>query len=517
MTILNKEKIIEVARTFIEEGKFDKAIREYEKLLLADPSDLRVKLRIAELYTKRKQVTEAIRIYREVAEAYSVEGFYLKAVTVYKNVIRLNPSLIEINEQLASLYERMGLISDAIRQYDIYASALDLRGMIDRVIDIRQKIVQLNPKDGNARVKLAELYQREGKMEEAIDQYQAYASQLEESGGDRTKLVDLFEKIITYRPGQHEMLRNLIRFCMELEDSKRALKWLEYGKELVERDPALLALTARIYASQNQNETARTKYMLLADLLIEAGDIDAALDTYTEIIALLPDEEERLARRIEELKPGALAVISEKAQQRRQELEQAEIERQEAEEEAKEEERSKASAAKEGVSKTSAPSQGSKGPPAPSKGTEGGDKGDAAAVAVPPKAPAALPQPMPMRTVPDRRAADAAFDLGHAYRQMGLVEEARTEFAKAREIYAACQEGGITDADVVQRLSLIEAEFSGAVAERQGETAASEVTRPRPTPSPEQTSKKKPVSGRASSEHAVEVEVGEKKKKVSFV
>ncbi|HPM41306.1 MAG TPA: tetratricopeptide repeat protein, partial [bacterium] len=193
MNILNKDKILEAARAFIEEGKFDKAIREYEKILLADPSDMRVKLRVAELYTKRRQINDAIRIYREVADAYAAEGFYLKAVTVHKNILRLNPSLSDTNEQLALLYEKMGLMNDAVRQYDILASSLDLKGQKDRVIEIRNKIVRLVPKDGSARVKLAEIYQREGRMEEAIDQYEEYAKQVEESGGEKGKLADLFE------------------------------------------------------------------------------------------------------------------------------------------------------------------------------------------------------------------------------------------------------------------------------------------------------------------------------------
>ena len=38
MNILNKEKILELAKAYSDEGKFDKAIREYEKILLADPA-----------------------------------------------------------------------------------------------------------------------------------------------------------------------------------------------------------------------------------------------------------------------------------------------------------------------------------------------------------------------------------------------------------------------------------------------------------------------------------------------
>lgn len=338
MNILNKEKILELAKAYSDEGKFDKAIREYEKILLADPADLRVKLRMAELYTKRKQIGDAIRLYREVANAYTAEGFLLKAVTVFKNVLRLNPSFIEVNEELAQLYERMGLTSDAIRQYDILASALEQRGMGDRVIEIRRRIIGLNAKDGTARIRLAELLQREGKMDEAIDQYEEYAKQVAASGGDKQRLADLYEKILAHRPGNADLIRGLIDIYEELGDNKKALRWLEMGGELTEGDPRLLKLAAMIYASQNQHETARAKYLKLAELCRDAGNVEGALDSYYEILVMLPDEEERLEKKVEEIRPGAMAELSERALKRRQELEAEEQRRQEQEDTASEEE-----------------------------------------------------------------------------------------------------------------------------------------------------------------------------------
>ena len=437
--ILNKEKILEQARTFINEGKFDRAIREYEKILLVDPQDLRVKLRVAELYTKRKQISEAIRIYREVADAYSQEGFYLKAVTVYKNVLRLNPSLIEINEQLGELYEKMGLTSDAIRQYDILASALDLKGEVGRVLDIRSRIVELNPKDGAARIRLAELYQREGKTDEAIDQYEEYAKQLEEAGKHTSKLADLYEKILSYRPERQDMMRRLIAIYEELHDYKGALKWLEQGKDFVEQDPDLLSLQATIYASHNQNETARSKFMLLADLYKEAGNAEGALDAYCEVLILFPDEEEHLSKRIEELRAGALPEVVARAQKRREELEAEEIRREEAEDAAR---------AKEKKGREPAAPEPERVPP-PEVGK----------VPIPP-APAA----------PDRKEADALFDLGMVYVKAGLNKEARKELQKAQSIYGQCLEAGALDPVIKDRLERIGSILSGepAVKEAKG-------------------------------------------------
>lgn len=462
--ILNKGKILEQARAFIDEGKYDKAIREYEKIILADPDDLRVKLRVAELYTKRKQITEAIRIYREVADVYSAEGFFLKAVTVYKNILRLNPSLTEINEQLASLYEKMGLVADAIRQYDIVATALDLKGETAQGIAIRTKIVRLNPSDNSQRIKLAEIYQRDGKMDEAINQYEEYARQIEKGGADRALLADVFEKILAHRPS-HDMLRRLITICDELGDRKRALKWLEAGKDVVEGDPDLLNMMARIYASQKQNESARARYIMLADLYKEAGRIDEALGAYCEILALLPEDEDRLARRIEELRPGALPLVVEQARNRREEMEKEETQRQEAMD----------------ALKTAEPQ-----PPADLKSQ---DK---------PNVKKELPEEKKQDVrfePPNRKEGDAAFDLGMLYKKTGLNEEAIAEFGRAKDIYETCIKRGVKDPDIPNRLAEIDGEMK------------KEIKKGDEKPPPPVIQKPKPV---------VVKEMG-KKKKVSFV
>jgi len=466
MSIINKEKILEQAKDFIDEGKYDKAIREYEKILLADPGDLRVKLRVAELYTKRKQINDAIRLYREVADAYVEEGFFLKAVTVNKNILRLNPSMTAINEQLAGLYERMGLLADAIRQYGIVASALQAKGQRDRVLEIRERIVQLKPDDGVARVRLAETYQREGRMDEAVNQYEEYAKQLEAGGKDNVRLAEIYEKILVHRPGNHDMLRKLIDIHIEAEDRKKALKWLELGKGFVDKDPHLLKLQAGIYALQNQNETARTKYLMLADICREAGDVDDALGAYFEILVLLPDEEDRLVDIVEELRSGAMSGLVDRARKRREAIE--------AEQEAGEDGNEDGKRREKPETKKKDPQK----PPEPKKPVE--EKTSS---------PSGAARPDPAKF----KEADAAFDLGKVYRDMGLDEESGSEFEKARSIYESFVGTDLDDDSLKKHLAAIDSEI--------GRTA------PRKTPEPKpkkEEKKEKPVAET-------------KKKKISFV
>lgn len=479
-TILNKEKILEQAKIFADEGKFDKAIAEYEKILLADPADLRVKLRVAELFTKRKQIADAIRIYREVADAYSNEGFYLKAVTVLKNILRLNPTLVDVNQMLAELYERMGLIGDATRQYSILATTLDSKGEGEKALEIRRKIVDLNPEAEDARIKLAEILQREGRTDEAVDQYEAIAKVYEAQGTKDAKLADMYEKVLAHRDN-NEMLKGLVRIYDALGEKKKVLKWMDQAKGISQIDPELLAMQARIYASMNQIETARSKYIALAELEKNDGRNDEALKAYAEILILLPGDDEKIFRRVEELGEGAAEELKAMVQKRRSEL--SEIERK------KEEEKSKA--AEEAKRKEEAEKK----------------KKEPASKAAP-KAQPPLPPPVQVSDTQKIKDANSAFDLGNVYMKMGLADEARIELAKAQKLYEELSSGGGKAEPLArQRLNIIESLLKGKEPPRKVEAKA-------------EVKAEKKVEVKVKVEERPEApkeKEPEKKKKISFV
>lgn len=485
-TILNKEKILEQAKIFADEGKFDKAIAEYEKILLADPADLRVKLRVAELFTKRKQIADAIRIYREVADAYSNEGFYLKAVTVLKNILRLNPTLVDVNQMLAELYERMGLIGDATRQYSILATTLDSKGEGEKALEIRRKIVDLNPEAEDARIKLAEILQREGRTDEAVDQYEAIAKVYEAQGTKDAKLADMYEKVLAHRDN-NEMLKGLVRIYDALGEKKKVLKWMDQAKGIAQVDPELLAMQARIYASMNQIETARSRYIALAELEKNDGRNDEALKAYAEILILLPGDDEKIFRRVEELGEGAAEELKAMVQKRRSELAAAEKKKDEEKARAEEEARRKEEEEK--------------------RRKEPGAKAAATGAKAPPVAPKKEAPPQ-LSEAQKTKDANSAFDLGNVYMKMGLADEAHMELVKAQTLYEELSSaGGKMEPLARQRLNIIESLLKGKEAPRKVEAKVKVEVEKKMEIKPKVETKPEPPKEKEP----------EKKKKISFV
>jgi tetratricopeptide (TPR) repeat protein len=162
--------------------------------------------------------------------------------------------------------------------------------------------------------------------------------------------------------------------------------------------------------------------MMLADLCKETGDVGGALDALCEILVILPDEEERIGKKIEEIKEGALSEISLRAQKMRKALEQTSEEV-----EADREEQLREVTAEINVKEI--------------------EKKAAAQAAI--KEKAAPKKPF------NRREADAAFDLGMVYHKTGLADEARAEFEKAKNIYDIFIEDGGGDPIVLARIEQI--------------------------------------------------------------
>src|SRR3990172_6780986 len=154
-----KEKLIDKAQKLIAKGQYDKAVAEYRAAADADPRDISIRLRIGDLYVKMGKKPEAIKEYTEAARANAQRGFYLKAIAVYKQILKLDDSL-EVHNKLAELYTKQRLIADAISEYSYIVAWFERKGKTSEVLDLLKKMVEVDPNNISVRLKLAELYQR---------------------------------------------------------------------------------------------------------------------------------------------------------------------------------------------------------------------------------------------------------------------------------------------------------------------------------------------------------------------
>jgi tetratricopeptide (TPR) repeat protein len=146
-----KEKFLESAQKFILKGQLDRAIKDYEQVVALDPNDIRHRQRLAELLVRANRKEEAISEYEAIGKYYADNAYYLKAIAVYKQVQKLDPSNIKICFNLATLNEKQGLTGNALAEYSRVYNHYDKSGKSAEALSILESMMAIDPENLNTR------------------------------------------------------------------------------------------------------------------------------------------------------------------------------------------------------------------------------------------------------------------------------------------------------------------------------------------------------------------------------
>src|SRR5271163_2879809 len=177
----NKQKVLSAAEKFVQQGKLQNAITEYEKILKSDSKDLTVLNTVGDLYARLGNSEKAVESFKSVGDAYAAQGFTVKAIAMYKKLTKLKSSLEGVL-RLAELYTQQGLFNDARAQSLQVAEEFLRTGELDQAVRIFQKTLEMDPENVAMRTKLAEVYLRLNKKTEAWQIFSAAAETLRSKG-----------------------------------------------------------------------------------------------------------------------------------------------------------------------------------------------------------------------------------------------------------------------------------------------------------------------------------------------
>lgn len=195
-----------------------------------DPGDLRLKLQIGKKYFKKKDVQNGIAWYQEVAEKYEEEDFILKAIAIYKEILKYSPGSVEFNEKLGDLFLKVGIAADAAQQYTIVIHYYLSHHQPDNALRVCQKLVEAQPEEVQHRLRLAEIYFNQGMEEESLAEYEKVARQLRKDLKQLDILAEVYEKILLKRPKEMNLLRELCVFYLKLKNPQKAIRKIERYK-----------------------------------------------------------------------------------------------------------------------------------------------------------------------------------------------------------------------------------------------------------------------------------------------
>ena len=195
----NKVKVLAQAEKFVQQGKLPNAISEYEKVIKEDPKDLTVLNTIGDLYARVGNNDQATYYFKKVGDQYAQNGFAVKAIAIYKKLTKIGPYNSENTTKLAELYGQQGLYNDARVHYMQVADHLLKSGDNTQAARVFQKILELDPENAHTQAKLADLYTKLGKKDEARNIYYSAAESLY-ARGSYTAAEEALGKVLALDP-----------------------------------------------------------------------------------------------------------------------------------------------------------------------------------------------------------------------------------------------------------------------------------------------------------------------------
>src|ERR1051325_10884069 len=288
---VQRDKVIASAEKLVAKGKIEPAIKEYERLLEDNPKDVNTLNRIGALWVRINRNDEAVKVFSKIADHYSKDGFFLKAIAIFKKINKLDPSKLDIYAKLAALYAKQGLAMEAKSQYQVLADYYLKHGDPGNALQIYRKISELDPNSINVHVKLADLYSQNNQTAEALKEYDRVGRMLLKRGM-LDEAVQVFKKALKIDATNIELVESLVTALLEAKDYANATAIVETPLEANRDHPRLLGIWGRVQLAKGDAQSARSALEraaasnpdepaireTLAEIYLKQGNADRALE-----------------------------------------------------------------------------------------------------------------------------------------------------------------------------------------------------------------------------------------------
>jgi tetratricopeptide (TPR) repeat protein len=322
-----------LAQVYLNDGFNSKAIAIYKKIAKLAPNELAPLERLADLYVQQGVLSEARPLFLQIAEAHLKANHAQRAVEVLHRLLDVEPENLRVQMRLAELYNVMGQKKEAAQTYLNYAQRLFDRGEHEEAEKLVQRAIEVDPANGAAMLLRAKSLIAGSKDTDAIALLESHPEahgggevsqmllDLEIKSGQTEKAADRARKQLA-RGHQHtaplytvaetmiangqgmEAMRLLEELRHPMIEAGEQDKFLKAVSAIVEKQPTeaapleLMVDFCRYTSNSHQLPLALSQ---LADLCSASGNYSRAEECLQELIDRNKDDE-RLVERLNQLR-----------------------------------------------------------------------------------------------------------------------------------------------------------------------------------------------------------------------
>jgi tetratricopeptide (TPR) repeat protein len=186
-----------LAQIFVGDGFLTKAIAVYKRIAKLAPEEIRPLEKLADLYVQQGVMSEARPLFLQLAEIHLKHNRQPEAVSLLKKLLIAEPDNLRIQVRLADLYQAMGQSKEAVDAYVSAAQRALARGDQAECEKLADKALKIDPQNLAAVIVKARSYSARGNVGQAAELLE-HVPDLEKGGEQAELLLDLYIKNVNW-------------------------------------------------------------------------------------------------------------------------------------------------------------------------------------------------------------------------------------------------------------------------------------------------------------------------------
>jgi len=230
------------------------------------------------LHLKKGDKSRAIQTYTDVADMFSRGGFDAKAVAIYKQILRVEEESLEARTRLGECFQRMGLTSDALREFQDAFKICQKRELKREAFELLRRVASLDPSNVANRLNLAGLFAREGMQEDAQREFASLLEEVRRQTGAPDLVVRVAEQMLHAFPDSREALEALAWAKLSSGAHAEAVKLLKPAIAKFPDDIPLRESLVGAYEGAGDAAAAKRLWREIAEMYKRRGDVEKSRD-----------------------------------------------------------------------------------------------------------------------------------------------------------------------------------------------------------------------------------------------
>jgi tetratricopeptide (TPR) repeat protein len=240
--------------------------------------------------------SEEVLASMAMSQEYTKRNMLLTAIEEIYRAIEMAPTYLPLHLRLAEVFVRQERFEEAIAKYMAVAEVYRMRGDDRQAIGIYKRILKLSPMDVNVRGKMIGLLANRGEIDQALEEYMSLAddyyqlAQIDKALEKFNEALNLASQASKERTWKVRILHKIGDMNMQRVDWRRATAAYEEVKALSPEDEQVRLYLFDLYQKQGQIPKALAELGELVKYYEAKKQPQKALSILKDTIQLRPQE-----------------------------------------------------------------------------------------------------------------------------------------------------------------------------------------------------------------------------------